>query len=66
MVGKLSDTLDHVTASVSAAGGKKALYRSRLVGFNSRTEAQDACTVLKRGKVSCIIVAPGTATASLQ
>ena len=66
VVGKLSDTLDHVTASVSAAGGKKALYRSRLVGFNSRTEAQDACTVLKRGKVSCIIVAPGTATASLQ
>lgn len=66
VAGKLSDTLDHVTASVSAAGGKKALYRSRLVGFNSRTEAQDACTVLKRGKVSCIIVAPGTATASLE
>lgn len=63
---KLSDTLDHVTASVSAAGGKKTLYRSRLVGFNSRSEAQDACSVLKRGKVSCIIVAPGTATASLQ
>lgn len=66
VAGKLSDTLDHVTASVSAAGGKKTLYRSRLVGFNSRTEAQDACNVLKRGKVSCIIVAPGTATASLQ
>lgn len=66
VVGKLSDALDHVTASVSAAGGKKTLYRSRLVGFNSRTEAQDACAVLKRGKVSCIIVAPGTATASLQ
>jgi len=65
VAGKLSDTLDHVTASVSAAGGKKTLYRSRLIGFNSRTEAQDACTVLKRGKVSCIIVAPGTATASL-
>jgi D-alanyl-D-alanine carboxypeptidase len=66
VVGKLSDTLDHVTASVSAAGGKKPLYRSRLVGFASRNEAQDACTVLKRSKVSCIIVAPGTATASLQ
>lgn len=66
VAGKLSDTLDHVTATVSAAGGKKTLYRSRLVGFNSRNEAQDACTVLKRGKVSCIIVAPGTATASLQ
>ncbi len=66
VAGKLSDTLDHVTASVSAANGKKVLYRSRLVGFNSRNEAQDACAVLKRGKVSCIIVAPGTATASLQ
>ena len=66
VVGKLSDTLDHVSASVSAASGKKVLYRSRLVGFNSRNEAQDACAVLKRGKVSCIIVAPGTATASLE
>lgn len=66
IVGKLSDAMDHVTASVSAAGGKKALYRSRVVGFVSRNEAQDACTVLKRGKVSCIIVAPGTATASLE
>ncbi len=63
---KLSDGLDHVTASVSAAGGKKTLYRSRLIGFNDRGEAQDACAELKRGKVSCIIVAPGTATASLQ
>jgi D-alanyl-D-alanine carboxypeptidase len=66
IVGKLSDTLEHVSASVSAASGKKVLYRSRLVGFNNRNEAQDACTMLKRGKVSCIIVAPGTATASLE
>ncbi len=66
VAGKLSDALDHVSASVSVAGGKKTLYRSRLVGFVSRNEAQDACTQLKRGKVSCIIVAPGTATASLQ
>ncbi|MEN3976750.1 D-alanyl-D-alanine carboxypeptidase [Emcibacter sp. SYSU 3D8] len=65
VIGRLSDTLEHVTASVSTAGGKKTLYRSRLVGFASRSEAQDACTMLKRGKVSCIIVAPGTATASL-
>ena len=66
IIGKLSDALDHVSPSVSAAGGKKTLYRSRLVGFVSRSEAQDACSLLKRGKVSCIIVAPGTVTASLQ
>ncbi len=66
IIAQLSDGLDHVSASVSAATGKKALYRSRLVGFNNRNEAEDACSVLKRGKVSCIIVAPGTATASLQ
>jgi D-alanyl-D-alanine carboxypeptidase len=66
VAGKLSDAMDHVSASVSAASGKKVLYRSRLVGFVSRNEAQDACSQLKRGKVSCIIVAPGTATASLQ
>lgn len=65
IMNKLSDGLEHVTASVSAASGKKTLYRSRLVGFNNRSEAEDACSILKRGKVSCIIVAPGTATASL-
>jgi D-alanyl-D-alanine carboxypeptidase len=63
--GKLSNALDHVSATVSAATGKKVLYRSRLVGFSSRSEAQQACAALKRGKVSCILVAPGTATASL-
>jgi D-alanyl-D-alanine carboxypeptidase len=65
VVGKLSNALDHVSPSVSLAEGKKPLYRSRLVGFSSRNEAQQACTQLKRGKVSCILVAPGTATASL-
>ncbi|MBI1179783.1 MAG: D-alanyl-D-alanine carboxypeptidase [Alphaproteobacteria bacterium] len=66
ILSKLSDTMDHVSAQVSSAGGKRQLYRSRLVGFNSRSEAQQACAALKRGKVSCILVAPGTATASLQ
>jgi D-alanyl-D-alanine carboxypeptidase len=66
VLSRVASGLDHVSATVSLAGGKKQLYRSRLVGFASRSEAQQTCAALKRGKVNCILVAPGTTTASLQ